>query len=150
MGKDSGLHAAFERPVHLHPALRIALALLVGAGGACLMLFAVIAFVMPHPRPFPHPVMFAGLMTVLFRMGCGFLYIGLRLMRSRAATSALLGPRARLIAAIVCGAAALALLAFAWHEANAFVALNALTATAMAWGLSRSAATGTAKLRSGA
>jgi hypothetical protein len=94
-----------ERRVELSLPVRVALALVVAIGGSAFFLVGVTFLVRAAPAIYPLGA--AVLSIVLAALGLGMLWLGLRLLRVRAASSSVLGSIARRRTSLVVGVLAL-------------------------------------------
>jgi len=107
-----------EQKVVVRPFVRILLAATVMIGGLAFVAFGMILFFSEPLTPYPHPVGAALLAVAVAAAGIGFFWIGVRLIRARTASSALLSPVARRRCSLIVGSLAVSMLVVAFETSR--------------------------------
>ena len=107
-----------EQKVVVRPFVRILLAATVMTGGLAFVAFGMILFFSEPLTPYPHPVGAALLAVAVTAAGIGFLWIGLRLIRARATSSALLSSVTRRRCSLIVGGLAVSMLVVAFETSR--------------------------------
>lgn len=117
------LRDLLEERVSVSPPVRIALAVSIIAGGLCFVAVGSVAFffVMSSVQPV-HKVAAAALSVAVAMLGVAFLWLGIRLARTRADRHKLLSAVARRRCSLIVGGLAACMLAGA-YEANSILYL---------------------------
>ena len=114
--EDPTVRSLLEQRVVVRPLVRVALAVTVMAGGLAFAALGALVFFSKPTVASPSPLGIALLSVFMVAAGIGFVWIGLRLIRARVATSNLLSPAARRRCSLIVGALAACLLVLAVEE----------------------------------